>query len=461
MMQITVLGAGRTVTGSMYLLEAEDTRLLLDAGMFQGDHELEARNRDPLPIPPSRLDGLILTHAHLDHIGRLPMLVRQGFAGPIWSTSATRDLARIMLLDAAHLQEEDLERENRRRARRGLPPAEPLYDVEDVLELFRLPWHVLRYGEEAQLGPFRWVYRDAGHILGSAFVEFQAPFPLVFSGDLGNLDKPIIRDPDPPVLKDAAAVFLETTYGDRDHRSFEDSRRELLEALQTTLKRGGNVLIPTFAVERAQELLYILREFKETGDLPASVPVFLDSPLAIDATRIFRAHPECYDREAREVLQDKHRRLFQFPGLHFTRSVAASREINHIQGGAIILAGSGMCTGGRIKHHLKHNLWREEASVVFVGFQARGTLGRKIVEGAEEVEIYGEVVRVRAQIWTINGFSAHADRTGLRSWLGRFHGQPRVLLVHGEEQAQDAFRKHLVREGYRVETPEYRETLVF
>jgi len=221
------------------------------------------------------------------------------------------------------------------------------------------------------------------------------------------------------------------------------------------------VLIPTFAVERAQELLYILREFKESGDIPASTPVFLDSPLAIDATRIFRAHPECYDREAREVLQDKHRRLFQFPGLHFTRSVAASREINHIQGGAIILAGSGMCTGGRIKHHLKHNLWREEASVVFVGFQARGTLGRRIVEGAEEVEIYGEVVRVRAQIWTINGFSAHADRTGLRSWLGRFHGQPRVLLVHGEEQAQDAFRKQLVGEGYRVETPEYRETLVF
>ncbi len=458
-MELTLLGAARTVTGSMVLLSEGNTHILLDAGMFQG--EMEEASRDPLPVPASRIQAVILTHAHQDHIGRLPMLVRQGFRGEIFSTAATRDLARIMLLDAAHVQEEDLYHENRRRARAGLPPLEPLYELEDVLETFRLPWREVPYGQPMTVGPFTFTFRDAGHILGSAFVEFETPRRLVFSGDLGNLDKPIVRDPDAPVLKEPEAVFLESTYGGRNHRPFAESRREFLQAVQETLDRGGNVLIPTFALERAQEILYVLREFKETGDLPPSVPVFLDSPLAIDATRIFLAHPECFDREALEIHRARGQSLFQFPGLHFTRSVKASQRINEVDGGAIILAGSGMMSGGRIKHHLKHHLWKEKTGLVVVGYQARGTLGRKIVEGAREVWIYGEPVAVRARIYTINGFSAHAGQDELLSWMGRFHNTPRVFLVHGEEDQMEILRDRLISRGHRVAMPHYRETLLF
>ncbi len=457
-MQITLLGAARTVTGSMYLLEEGDWAILVDAGIFQG--EAESMNRDPLPVEASRLKGVVLTHAHQDHIGRLPMLVRQGFRGVVFSTPATRDLARIMLLDAAHVQEEDLFHENRRRARQGLPPLEPLYEVEDVLEVFRLPWEVRGYGEPMTLGPFTFVFRDAGHILGSAFVEMMEPVRVLFSGDLGNRDKPIVRDPDAPVMKDPEVVFLESTYGARNHRPFEASRQEFLQAIQETLDRGGNVLIPTFALERAQEILYLLREFKETGELDHGTPVFLDSPLAIDATRIFLAHPECFDREALEVFRTRGRSLFQFPGLHMTRSVRASQRINEITGGAIILAGSGMMSGGRIRHHLKHNLWRPEAGLIVVGYQARGTLGRQIVDGAREVTIYGEPVAVRARVYTINGFSAHAGQEELMSWIQRLEGRPRVFLVHGEEDQMEVLRDRLVAEGYRVALPHYRESLL-
>ena len=458
-MELTLLGAARTVTGSMYLLSEGDAHILLDAGMFQG--EMEEASRDPLPLPASRIQAVILTHAHQDHIGRLPMLVRQGFRGEIFSTAATRDLARIMLLDAAHVQEEDLYYENRRRARAGLPPLEPLYELEDVLETFRLPWHEVPYGQTMTAGPFTFTFRDAGHILGSAFVEFETPRRLVFSGDLGNRDKPIVRDPDAPVLKDPEAVFLESTYGGRNHRPFTETRREFLQAIQETLDRGGNVLIPTFALERAQEILYVLREFKETGDLPASVPVFLDSPLAIDATRIFLAHPECFDREALDVHRARGRSLFQFPGLQFTRSVRASQRINEVDGGAIILAGSGMMSGGRIKHHLKHHLWKEQTGLVVVGYQARGTLGRKIVEGAREVQIFGEPVAVRARVYTINGFSAHAGQNELLAWSDRFENRPRIFLVHGEEDQMEILRDRLIARGHRVDMPHYRETLLF
>jgi len=457
-MELTLLGGARTVTGSMYLLSEGETSILLDAGMFQG--EMEEASRDPLPVPASRIQAVILTHAHQDHIGRLPMLVRQGFRGEIFSTAATRDLARIMLLDAAHVLEEDLYHENRRRARAGLPPLEPLYELEDVLETFRLPWRDVPYGETVTLGPFAFTFRDAGHILGSVFVEFEAPCRLVFSGDLGNRDKPIVRDPDPPMLKNPEAVFLESTYGGRNHKPFAQSRQEFLQAIQETLDRGGNVLIPTFALERAQEILYVLREFKETGEIPASVPVFLDSPLAIDATRVYLAHPECFDREALEVHRARGR-LFQFPGLQFIRSVKASREINEVDGGAIILAGSGMMDGGRIKHHLKHHLWKEKTGLVVVAYQARGTLGRKIVEGAKEVWIYGEPVAVRARVYTINGFSAHAGQDELLAWSARFENTPRIFLVHGEEDQMEILRDHLIARGHRVDMPRYRETLLF
>lgn len=458
-MQITLLGAARTVTGSMVLVEEKDWRIVLDAGMFQG--EGEDRNRDPLPMDPKSLQAVVLTHAHQDHIGRLPMLVRQGFWGKIIATPATQDLARIMLLDAAKVQEEDLFYENRRRARQGLPPLEPLYEVEDVLDVFRLPWEVYDYGQKVTLGPFTFTFRDAGHILGAAFVEFEEPERLLFSGDLGNLNKPIIRDPDSPVLKNPTAVFLESTYGGRNHKPFDQTRQEFLEAIQDTLDRGGNVLIPTFALERAQEILYLIREFKETEEIPKGVPVFLDSPLAIDATRIFLSHPECFDREAMEVYRTRRKNLFQFPGLHMTRNVQASRQINEISGGAIILAGSGMMQGGRIRHHLKHNLWRPEAGLIVVGYQARGTLGRRIVEGAERVHILGESIAVRAKVYTINGFSAHAGQNELVDWVRRLDNRPRVFLVHGEEDQMEILRDCLVEEGFRVAMPHYRESLLF
>ncbi len=463
-MKVTVLGAGRRVTGSMYYVETPRARFLVDAGQFQGDRDAEELNRAELPFGPGDLDFIVVTHSHLDHIGRLPLLVHRGIEAPIYATAATRDLTGIMLLDAAHLEEEETFTENRRRARRGEPPRDPLFTVEDALQTARLFTRPVAYGETVEPAPgVRITFRDAGHIVGSAFLELEVQEngtrkQVVFSGDLGNPGKPIVRDPDAPVMKSPDLVFLESTYGDRDHRSFEASVQELQEALQETFQRGGNVLIPSFALERAQDLLYVLREFSEQGLLPHGTRVFLDSPLAIEATRIFRVHPECFDDEARALLK-RHRDLFTFPGLQFTRSVEASRQINHIKSGAVIIAGSGMCTGGRIKHHLKHHLWRPESSVVFVGFQARGTLGRRIVDGESPVNIYGEEVVVRARIYTINGFSAHAGHSDLLDWARRFQPGTALTLVHGEPEAMDHLGAELLRAGYQVQTPDLYQTL--
>ena len=293
--------------------------------------------------------------------------------------------------------------------------------------------------------------------MGSAFVEikFKDGPKFVFSGDLGNYNKPIVRDPDAPVMKDADYVMMETTYGDRVHKSVEESVKELKEAIHDTFERGGNVIIPSFALERAQDILYFLRELYEQGELPKGTRVFLDSPLAISATRIFKAHPECYDDEARELLKE-HRDPFTFPGLKFTRSVEESKKINEIKSGAIIIAGSGMCTGGRVKHHFKHNLWREECSIVFVGYQARGTLGRQIIEGRDSVIIYGEEVKVRAKVYTINGFSSHAGKDGLLDWARRFDN-PIFILVHGEPESTESFAKSLETEGRKTFIPQYFE----
>jgi len=457
-MKIKVLGAAKTVTGSCYLIEYQNKKILVDCGMFQG-HD-EHLNYEPFGFEPSELDMVLLTHAHLDHSGRLPKLVREGFEGRILSTSATLDLARIMLLDAAKLQEEEAETTSRRNLRRGMEPVEPLYDVGDAIETVSFFGPGVKYDTRLEIYPGLYVtFRDAGHILGSSFLEIEADGKrLIFSGDLGNRDKPIVRDPESPKLHDVDHIFIESTYGNRLHKSIEESKHELLNAIKDTFERGGNVIIPSFAIERAQDLLYFIREFKETGEISRDTKVFLDSPLAIQATKIFRAHRECFDDEANELLK-QHKDPFNFPGLVITRNVEASKEINKIESGAIIIAGSGMCTGGRVKHHLKHNLWREECSVIFVGFQAKGTLGREIVDGKDEVEIYGERIKVRAKIYTINGFSAHADRDILLDWLAKTNPRGVVHPVHGEEETINIFEKSINELGYKTYVPNLAETI--
>ena len=446
-MEISFLGACGTVTGSMYLITTDKKRkILVDSGIFQG--EWEDLNHSSFPFDPYEIDYVILTHAHLDHIGRLPKLVKEGFEGKILGTPATLDLARIILMDAAKLQSEEFETQKKRNDRKGIETREPLYTLEDAIATMSYFKPIGGYDKEIEiLEGVTITWRDAGHILGSAFLEMTIDgHKVVFSGDLGNRNKPIIRDPESIKMKDAELIVVESTYGSRLHKSIEESKEELLNALKETLPKG-NVVIPSFAIERAQDLLYYIREFKEEGLLSKDVKVFLDSPLAISATNIFRAHKECFDDEARELLKQK-RDLFSFPNLFFTRSKEASMEINNIKSGAIIIAGSGMCTGGRIKHHLKHNLWREECAVIFVGYQAAGTLGRRIVDGEEEVEIYGETVKVNAKIYTINGFSAHADQQEILDWVSSVDKNTKVVVTHGEEVERDALAEKLKELGF-------------
>jgi metallo-beta-lactamase family protein len=446
-MEISFLGACGTVTGSMYLITTDKKRkILVDSGVFQG--EWEDLNHSTFPFDPCEIDYVILTHAHLDHIGRLPKLVKEGFEGKILGTPATLDLARIILMDAAKLQSEEFETQKKRNDRKGIETPEPLYTLEDAIATMSYFKPISGYDKEIEiLEGVTIIWRDAGHILGSAFLEMTIDgHKVVFSGDLGNRKKPIIRDPESIKMKDAELIVVESTYGSRLHKSIEESKEEFLNALKETLPKG-NVVIPSFAIERAQDLLYYIREFKEEGLLSKDVKVFLDSPLAISATNIFRAHKECFDDEARELLKQK-RDLFSFPNLFFTRSKEASMEINNIKSGAIIIAGSGMCTGGRIKHHLKHNLWREECAVIFVGYQAAGTLGRRIVDGEEEVEIYGETVKVNAKIYTINGFSAHADQQEILDWVSSVDKNTKVVVTHGEEVERDTLAEKLKELGF-------------
>jgi metallo-beta-lactamase family protein len=446
-MEISFLGACGTVTGSMYLITTDKKRkILVDGGVFQG--EWEDLNHSSFPFDPYEIDYVILTHAHLDHIGRLPKLVKEGFEGKILGTPATLDLARIILMDAAKLQSEEFETQKKRNDRKGIETQEPLYTLEDAIATMSYFKPISGYDKEIEiLEGVTITWRDAGHILGSAFLEMNIDgHKLVFSGDLGNRNKPIIRDPESIKMKDAELIVVESTYGSRLHKSIEESKEEFLNALNETLPKG-NVVIPSFAIERAQDLLYYIREFKEEGLLSKEVKVFLDSPLAISATNIFRAHKECFDDEARELLKQK-RDLFSSPNLFFTRSKEASMEINNIKSGAIIIAGSGMCTGGRIKHHLKHNLWREECAVIFVGYQAAGTLGRRIVDGEKEVEIYGETVKVNAKIYTINGFSAHADQQEILDWVSSVDKNTKVVVTHGEEVERDALAEKLKELGF-------------
>ncbi len=447
-MHISFHGAARDVTGSCHLVECGGKRILIDCGMFQGSRELVEDNAEDFGFDPASIDFLLLTHAHLDHCGRLPLLDSRGFKGEVIATAATRELARLVMLDSAGLQEEDARYRTRRAARPGRAAAEvePLYTVLDALNALEHFGRVAHYNQPLQLAPeIRATFIDAGHILGSSCIllelsEGSRQRRLLFSGDLGLSARPILRDPAPPPRADV--VVMESTYGDRRHKQLQASVEEFYDAIVATVRRGGNVVIPTFALERAQELLFYLHAGKEDGTLPGTLQVFLDSPMAISATEIFKHHPECYDQETAALFRSG-RDPFRFPGLHFTRETAESIAINQISGGAVILAGAGMCTGGRVRHHLKNNLGRSQCSVVFVGFAAQGTLARQIVDGAKAVTIFGDDYPVHAHIYTIGGFSAHAGQDELLGWHRQTGRPATTFLVHGEPESMAALSRRL------------------
>lgn len=443
-MEIQFLGAAREVTGSCYLFQVGRHRFLVDCGLVQGSFEHEKQNREPFPFDPRQIDAVVLTHAHLDHSGRLPMLVKAGFRGFIYTHRATAALCRVMLKDAAYLNEKETERYNRHRLRDGQRPLEPLYTQDDVYTTER-HFKAVDYGELVDILPGVMLkLHDAGHILGSAIVELELQEGdllrrVVLSGDLGHAGAPILADP--TVLTDADLVVMESTYGDRCHRPWEATWAEMGEIIRSAHSNRGNILVPAFAVGRTQELLYVLARNYQAWGLH-EWHVFLDSPMAIETTDLYRKYNRVYDRAAREVAEN-HGDPFALPNLRLTRTPEDSMRINEIRAGAIIIAGSGMCTGGRIVHHLKRNLAFEQAHVLIVGFQAQGTLGRVLVDGAKTVHLFGDDVAVRAQIHTVGGLSAHADQTGLANWYGNFKHRPPVALVHGEPEAMDALAAHL------------------
>jgi len=441
-------GAAQNVTGSCHLIDCGGKRVLVDCGLYQGSRELDEENREPFGFDPASVDYLLLTHAHLDHCGRIPLLAERGFHGEIITTAASRELARLVMLDSAHLQESEAAWRARKFRRKGRKKnlEDPLYTTLDALNSLDYFGRTAIYSTPMRIDDgITATFLDAGHILGSASIlleleEKRRQLRILFSGDLGYSGRAILRDPDSP--PEADVVVMETTYGDRKHKQLKPSIEELYTAINDTFRRGGNVIIPTFAMERAQEVLYYLREGVENGILPVAMQVFLDSPMAISATEIFRRHPECYDADTAAIFHSHHD-PFSLPGIHFTRETAESISLNRIGGGTVIMAGSGMCTGGRVRHHLKHHLWREDSSIIFVGYAARGTLARRILDGVKKVHIFGEEIPVEASIFTIGGFSAHADSEELRIWH-HGTGQPgRTFLVHGENQSMQAFSRHL------------------
>ena len=452
-MKIQFIGGVRSVTGSSYLITTDTAKVLVDCGMFQGMNDGEKRNLRPFPFKPSEISVVLLTHAHIDHSGLIPKLVKDGFKGKIFTTRASVDLCGILLLDSAHIHERDAEWETRKRMRKGRKAVAPLYNIADAAESLS---HIegIDYDVVLKAAPNMEVrFKDAGHILGSAILELWVmekgrKVKIVFSGDLGNRGAPIVKDP--TYISDADYILIESTYGNRQHKGMKETIEEFAGAIGETLRKGGNVIIPSFAVGRTQDILYILNQFSREGRLN-NLNVFIDSPLATNATRVFLKHPECFDKETLELITKG-----QFPKgtpiLKFSETPEESMSINRIKSGAIIIASSGMCEAGRVRHHLKHNLWREECSIVFVGFQAQGTLGRQIVDGAKTVKLFGEVVAVRARVYTIGGLSAHADKNGLMDWLTHFNVKPKkIFVVHGEEKTSIDFAQS-VHERFLVDT---------
>ncbi|NQU38356.1 MAG: MBL fold metallo-hydrolase [Lentisphaerae bacterium] len=462
--KLSFWGAAQGVTGSSYLLETNGKRFLIDCGFYQ-EHKLKSRNWDPFPVPPSELDGVILTHGHLDHCGRLPKLVHDGFKGKIYSTKATADIAGIVMLDSAKIQVEDVKHKKKRHEREGRTgpfPLVPLYTVEDAEATiplfdahdFETPFKIA--------GDIEVSFNEAGHILGSASVRIvirsgNETRTIVFSGDIGRWGAPILRDPDP--FERADYVVMESTYGNREHKSEESIPADLAAIINETIKAGGNLIIPSFAIERTQELLYHLNGLLAAKQIPSLV-AFVDSPMAIRVTEVFRRHKELFDEETCARL-DAGNHPCDFPGLVMARTADQSKAINHVKGTAIVIAGSGMCTGGRIKHHLVNNIGREESTILFIGYQAVGTLGRIILDGEDEVRIMGQKYRVKARIARINGFSAHAGQSELHRWISTLQEAPRhVFVTHGEVDAANALADWIKREkGWDASVPAYQDVV--
>lgn len=464
MAKLTFYGAVEGVTGSCYLLETQNNRVLLECGLIQGRREEEEANARPFPFKPHDLDAVVLSHAHLDHSGRLPKLVADGYTGTIHTTRATHDLLAIMLKDAAFLDEREVEWENKHRRRSGYPLLEPLYTMDDVEQTLS-QCHGVRYNERVSVcEDVEVIFHDAGHILGSAIVELLIheggqQRRLVFSGDLGNSSAALLRDPSP--LYEADVLLLESTYGDRDHRPMAETLDEFETIITDAADRGGNILIPSFAIGRTQEIIFRLGELYQGGRLN-HLAVYLDSPMAIAATDVYERYMHVFNEEDRYLIEHAkaHDLKSYLPILRYTKTTEESMALNRISDGAIIIAGSGMCNGGRIRHHFRHNLWRNNSHVIIVGYQAIGTPGRALIDGAKTLRIGSEEINVNATIHTLGGFSAHASQTQLLAWAEQFHKpKPRLYLVHGETEAKQVLQQQLQQRNWPAHIATMEETI--
>jgi metallo-beta-lactamase family protein len=462
-MRISIHGAAGDVTGSAYLMRTKQASVLVDFGMFQGGRRDDRLNRLPARIMNRPLDAVVLTHGHLDHVGRLPLLARNGFKGRIHATPSTIEMAGLILRDSARIQSGDLDRTNRKRKRAGLDPLDPLYTMADVEATLRL-MRPLAYDRDTEVAPGVTVRaQEAGHMLGSVSLRFEVEEArrrkvVVFSGDIGPKGAAMLRDAEP--FSSADLVFLESTYGDREHKPLDATLAEAREILQDAVDRKGKILIPAFAVGRVQQLLYYLAQLMHAGEIEP-FPVFVDSPMAIEATRIYMDHPEIFDQEMMEMREEGILRKFFNEQVTFSKTADQSRAINSMKGPLLVLAGAGMCNAGRILHHLRQNLWRHETSVIIVGYQARRSLGRQLVDGAHKVRIFGEPIAVNASIHTLNGFSAHAGQTELIEWFGALAGsRPRLVLTHGEEGPRRALAAEISeRYGIDATLPKLNESV--
>jgi len=453
-MQIKPFGAAKTVTGSCYSI---NNKILVDCGMFQGSKKMTRLNYEDFGFDAKQYKALLLTHAHLDHCGRVPKLVKKGFKGVIYSTASTKDLAFVVMMDSAKIAKHDTKRENRRRARQGLPLREPIYTEEDVKQAMKL-FKIVKYNEIIDINGVTAKFHDAGHILGAASIELEVEGKtVVFSGDLGQSNTPIVRDPE--ILKKADYLFLESTYGDKLHEKVKERRDKLLKVICETFKRGGKLMIPSFAIERAQELLYDINEFVEKKIMP-EMNVYLDSPMAIKATEVFRKHPEDYDKKIKAIL-DSGDDPFNFKGLVYSKTVDDSKRIDILNKPCIVIAGSGMCTAGRIKHHIKHSIEDPKSTILFVGYQVHGTLGYWIKKGEKRIRLLGTEKTVNAKVESIDSFSAHADYKELLSWLGNFNPKPKkVFITHGDEEVCYSFAKKINKLGIKTKVPSRMEKIV-